>query len=149
MSLFRYSIKLEGGATKDGSITAKTEEEARKKISAAHKVAAWVSVKAAGPAAPSAPKPEKPPAPKPKPSTKLQRMLYLQAGKCFFCGEQLALRDASIEHLQPRSKGGGSTEDNEVVCCTALNQTFGSMGLRAKFAFVIASGGAIKCPKQA
>lgn len=147
MSLFRYSIKLEGGTTKEGSITAKTEDEARRKISSEHKVAAWVSIKAANPAAPK-PKPATPPASKPKAPAKLAKLLYLQAGKCFFCREPLALGDASIEHLHPRSKGGTSTEDNEVVCCTALNQTFGNMDLRAKFAFIIAAGGGIKCPRR-
>lgn len=151
MSLFRYTIKLEGGAAKNGSITAKTEDEARAKISSKHAVAEWVSIKADKPSPPPA-KPAKPQAPKQqvpraKSMSKLERMLYLQSGKCFFCREQLAAAEASIEHLYPRSKGGTSVEGNEVVCCAALNQVFGNMDLRAKFEFVIASGGSIKCPR--
>ena len=150
MSLFRYNVKLEGGATKNGSITAKTEEEARKNISSKHRVLEWLSIKADKPPTPPAKsvKPAKPQTTKQKSITKLEKMLYLQAGKCFFCRHPLALSDASIEHLHPRSKGGNSTEDNEVVCCAALNQTFGNMDLRAKFDFVINAGGSITCPRK-
>lgn len=152
MSLFRYTIKLEGGTAKNGSITAKTEDEARKKVSAKHVVAEWVSIKADKPSPPTA-KPVKPQAPrlqvpKSKSMSKLEKMLYLQSGRCFFCREQLSVAEASIEHLHPRSKGGTSTEGNEVVCCAALNQVFGNMDLRAKFEFVIAAGGSIKCPRR-
>jgi 5-methylcytosine-specific restriction endonuclease McrA len=73
-------------------------------------------------------------------------MLYLQSGKCFFCGRALKAGDASIEHLLPRSKGGGSTEENEVVCCKALNHTFGDMDLKAKFKFALEAAGNFKCP---
>ena len=150
MSLFRYNIRLEDGTTKNGSLTAKTEEEARKNISSKHKVSEWVSINADKP---SSPKPkseqsEKPQATKQKSISKLEKILYLQSGKCFFCRQQLALSEASIEHLHPRSKGGSSTEDNEVVCCTALNQTFGNMDLRTKFDFVISAAGSIKCPSK-
>jgi hypothetical protein len=79
--------------------------------------------------------------------TKLRKMLYLQSGRCFFCGELLKEEDASIEHLNPKSRGGSSTEGNEVVCHKSLNQVFGSMDLKAKFAFVVNSKGAFRCPK--
>lgn len=91
------------------------------------------------------------PAPKPQPSkslSKLGRLLYLQSSRCFFCGELLSEADASIEHLHPKSRGGTSTEDNEVVCHKTLNHVFGSMGLKDKFAFVLKSAGSIKCPKK-
>ena len=74
-------------------------------------------------------------------------MLYLQHGRCFFCGEELHESDASIEHLNPKAKGGTSTEDNEVICHASLNQTFGSMDLKKKFDFVLRQAGAFKCPK--
>lgn len=157
MSLFRYSVKLDGGATKSGSITAKTEEEARQKIYSLHSIAEWLSIAADKPKPPK-PAPVKavkapPPSIKPsllkkKPMSKLEKLLYLQSGKCFFCREALALSDASIEHLHPRSKGGKSTDDNVVVCCAALNQTFGSMDLRTKFDFLISSGGLLQCPAR-
>jgi 5-methylcytosine-specific restriction endonuclease McrA len=79
--------------------------------------------------------------------SKLTKMLYLQSGRCFFCREPLKEEDASIEHLNPKSRGGTSTEDNEVVCHRSLNETFGSLDLKSKFAFVLWSGGSLKCPK--
>jgi hypothetical protein len=86
-------------------------------------------------------------APKPQSSTKLQRILYLQQGKCFFCGEKLAAAEANIEHLNPLSKGGTRTEDNEVVCHKSLNDTFGNMPLKQKFEFVLKAAGSFRCPK--
>jgi 5-methylcytosine-specific restriction endonuclease McrA len=63
----------------------------------------------------------------PKTLTKMRKMLYLQGGNCFFCGTPLSEDDASIEHLNPKSRGGPSSEDNEVVCHRTLNHAFGNM----------------------
>lgn len=86
--------------------------------------------------------------PMPRALTKLRKMLYLQSGRCFFCGEPLREEDASIEHLNPKSRGGGNTEDNEVVCHASLNETFGAMDMKRKFEFVLKSAGAFTCPKK-
>lgn len=80
-------------------------------------------------------------------SNKLQKMLYMQHGKCFFCGEASAESDASIEHLQPLSRGGTRTEDNEVVCLRSLNATFGHLDLKRKTEFILRSAGQFRCPK--
>lgn len=80
--------------------------------------------------------------------SKLGKLLYLQSGLCFFCGEKLAETDASIEHLHPKSRGGTSDEDNVVVCHRSLNETFGDMDLKRKFAFVLKSAGSFKCPRK-
>ena len=88
------------------------------------------------------------PAPKSPSLTKLERMLYLQQGKCFFCGEKLALADASIEHLHPLSLGGKRAEDNEVVCHKSLNHTFGNLPLKRKFEFVLKAAGSFSCPRM-
>ena len=86
--------------------------------------------------------------PKSKALTKLRKMLYLQSNRCFFCGEILKEEDASIEHLNPISRGGSRTEDNEVVCHSTLNQTFGPMDIKRKMEFIIKSVGHISCPKK-
>jgi hypothetical protein len=115
------------------------------------------SAKAQLPSAVEAKKPTKVPLPvtagpptaqKPKALSKLRKMLYLQSGRCFFCGEPLKDQEASIEHLNPKSRGGTSTEDNEVVCHASLNETFGGMDLKRKFAFVLRTAGSFKCPKK-
>ena len=90
----------------------------------------------------------KPLAPQPQSLTKLEKMLYLQGGKCFFCGEILQSGEANIEHLYPLSKGGTRTEDNEVVCHKTLNETFGNMPLKDKFEFVLKHSGSFRCPKK-
>ena len=84
---------------------------------------------------------------KSKPLTKLRKMLYLQSGKCFFCGEALTEAEASIEHLQPLSHGGRRAEDNEVVCHKSLNETFGQMDLKRKIEFVLRSSSNFRCPQ--
>jgi hypothetical protein len=99
-----------------------------------------VATKPAGPVQPTAPKTQS--------LTKLEKMLYLQQGNCFFCGEKLALADANIEHLHPMSLGGTRTDDNEVVCHKSLNETFGNLTLKRKFEFVLKSAGAFQCPKK-
>lgn len=83
----------------------------------------------------------------PKAMTKLRKMLYLQSGRCFFCGQPLSEEDASIEHLNPKCRDGKRTEDNEVVCHATLNETFGDMDLKRKFEFVIRAAGKFRCPQ--
>jgi 5-methylcytosine-specific restriction endonuclease McrA len=82
----------------------------------------------------------------PKAQTKLRKMLYLQGGSCFFCGMALAEEDASVEHLNPKSRGGTCTEENEVVCHKTLNHAFGNMDLKRKFEFVLKTKGLFRCP---
>jgi hypothetical protein len=82
----------------------------------------------------------------PKGLTKLKKILYLQGGNCFFCGKPLPEGEASVEHLNPKSRGGTITEDNEVVCHKTLNEVFGNMDLKRKFEFVIKAMGAFRCP---
>jgi len=99
---------------------------------------------------PASPPPSKPNvvAPKSQSLTKLEKMHYLQQGRCFFCGEKLTLADANIEHLHPLSKGGKRTEDNEVVCHKSLNDTFGDLPLKQKFEFVLQAAGSFRCPTK-
>jgi hypothetical protein len=92
-------------------------------------------------------KPAQAPASKSPSLTKLEKMLYLQQGRCFFCGEKLLPTDANIEHLLPISMGGKRTEDNEVICHKTLNDTFGNLPLKQKFEFVVKAAGSFRCPK--
>lgn len=141
MSLYRYKIIAPGGKEHEGQITAKTESEARKRVATKLSVVDWLILEVVPPLALS-------PAPKPKPLSKLGKMLYLQSGRCFFCGQPLREEDASIEHLNPISKGGTRTDDNEVVCHATLNATFGSMDLKRKFEFTLKTAGSFTCPKR-
>lgn len=162
MSLFSYKIRIEGGSEQTGQLTARTEQQVREKVEKKHRVAQWLALeekpnppgngtdKPAAPPPPPQPK-RRPPAapdggPKREPLTKLGKMLYRQQGRCFFCGQPLREEEASIEHLLAKSRGGTSTEDNEVVCHATLNDAFGDIGLKEKFSFVLKAAGAFKCP---
>lgn len=79
--------------------------------------------------------------------TKLEKMLYLQGGKCFFCGHLLPVAEASIDHLLPLSQGGQRVESNEVVCHKTVNDAFGAMDLKRKMEFILSSSGRVQCPK--
>jgi hypothetical protein len=91
--------------------------------------------------------PRQPNPPKISGLNKLEKMLYLQQGKCFFCGEPLKASEASIEHLQPISQGGQRVESNEVVCHRSVNEAFGPMDLKRKIEFILRSSGIFRCPK--
>ena len=38
----------------------------------------------------------------------LERLLFLQGSRCFFCGETIPIGEASIEHLVATSNGGAT-----------------------------------------
>ena len=143
MSLYRYKVLISAGAEKEGRITAKTEAEARRRVAEKLSVVEWrhLELERSPAVTPRA-------SPKSKALSKLGKMLYLQSGRCFFCGEPLREEDASIEHLNPLSRGGTRTEDNEVVCHATLNETFGSMDLKRKFEFSLKAAGKFKCPAR-
>ena len=72
----------------------------------------------------------------------------LQGGKCFYCGNKLALENATIDHILAKALGGDNSEANTVVCCRAVNQAFGNATPKEKLSAIIAAGGRIECPKK-
>jgi len=82
-------------------------------------------------------------------TTPLERLLFLQGGLCFFCGQPLPKAEASVEHLQALASGGTNHDDNCVACCKAVNRALGSMPLKAKIQVVLNQKGAFHCPNQA
>jgi len=148
MSLFVYKFSVSGGVEKSGKITAKTEQAARERLAKQHLIVTWHSITEtktvprkpassakAGPA-------------KSKSSTKLEKLLFLQSDKCFFCGRVLMKEEASVEHLHPKSKGGSNADDNVVTCCVTLNRAFGSMDLKQKLRIILDKAGDFTCPKS-
>lgn len=83
------------------------------------------------------------------PTTPLDRLLFVQGGKCFFCEASLPRADASVEHLVASSLGGGNGDSNCVACCKAVNALFGSMSLKEKFRVVLNQRGRFVCPNGA
>lgn len=150
MSLYVYKILLQGGKEKVGKTTAKTEDGARKRVSEENKVVEWISLKIL-----PAPKPAKVASTtiselkpvKATTATKLDKLLFLQSSKCFFCGRTLAKAEASVEHLLAASKGGSNDDENVVACCVTLNRAFGSMGLKEKIRIILNKARDFQCPK--
>lgn len=79
---------------------------------------------------------------------RLERLMFVQGGLCFFCQLPLPKADASIEHLFASANGGGTNDENCVACCKALNAVLGSMSLKEKFQVVLNQRGKFKCPQR-
>jgi hypothetical protein len=82
------------------------------------------------------------------PTKPLERLMFAQGDRCFFCEEPLPKADASVEHLLASANGGGNADENCVACCKAVNALFGSMSLKEKFRVVLNQKGKFRCPNR-
>lgn len=76
----------------------------------------------------------------------LERLLFLQGNRCFFCNEVIPEGEASIEHLVATSNGGAKEDENCVVCCKAVNTALGNLPIKAKLLAVLNRRGQFTCP---
>jgi hypothetical protein len=76
----------------------------------------------------------------------LERLLFLQGHRCFFCGQAIPAGEASVEHLVATSNGGAKDDENCVVCCKAVNAALGHMSVKAKLQTVLNHQGNFACP---
>ena len=83
------------------------------------------------------------------PTSALDRLMFAQGGRCYFCKEVLHKAEASIEHLVASANGGNNHDDNCVACCKSINSLLGSMSLKEKIQVVLNQKGQFKCPNQA
>ena len=57
----------------------------------------------------------------------LKLVVYMRdRGCCHYCGRELRLAAATIDHLLPISRGGCTTFDNIVIACVACNNAKGN-----------------------
>lgn len=49
--------------------------------------------------------------------------------RCQYCGKEPPMGEITIDHIQPRSRGGESTFENCVLCCISCNLKKGSKSL--------------------
>ena len=49
--------------------------------------------------------------------------------RCVYCGEQFAVDDLTLDHVQPRVRGGDRSEGNLVTACKACNTLKGHQRL--------------------
>lgn len=56
-------------------------------------------------------------------SDKILRQAIFKAhdGKCFYTGREMDFNSFHIDHIDPRSKGGGDYVENYVPCCQDIN----------------------------
>lgn len=80
-------------------------------------------------------------------SSQLEKLLFAQGEKCFFCKKKLAKNDASIEHLVAKANGGSNVNnENCVACCKDVNSLLGSLPLKQKIEIILNQEGNFKCP---
>lgn len=78
----------------------------------------------------------------------LDALWFQQGGRCFYCGQPLRRKDASVDHVIPSSMGGTRVIDNTVVCCKTINAYFGNLSPKQKLAVILAWNGQLQCPHQ-
>jgi hypothetical protein len=76
----------------------------------------------------------------------LERLLFLQGNRCFFCGESISQGEASVEHLVANANGGTKDDVNCVVCCKAVNAALGHLPLKLKLSALLSHRHGFKCP---
>jgi hypothetical protein len=76
----------------------------------------------------------------------LERLLFLQGQRCFFCGQAIPAGEASVEHLVATSNGGAKDDENCVVCCKAANLALGRLSVKAKLQAILNHRGNFACP---
>lgn len=81
-------------------------------------------------------------------TTPVDRYLFAQGNKCFFCSAPLSRADATVEHLVASSRGGTNSDDNCVACCKSINTLLGSMSLKEKIKVCLNQNGSFKCPNK-
>lgn len=76
----------------------------------------------------------------------LEKLMFVQGGRCFFCDQRIPATEASVEHLVARANGGANNEDNCVACCKSLNALLANKPLKEKLRIVLNQRGPFKCP---
>ena len=77
----------------------------------------------------------------------LERLLFLQGNRCFFCAGEVPVGEASVEHLLATSNGGLKEDANCVVCCKAVNAALGNLSVKEKFQAVLNQRARFVCPR--
>jgi hypothetical protein len=54
-----------------------------------------------------------------------ERILLRDGHRCVYCAEPFPPEDLTLDHVEPRMRGGDDSEGNLVSCCTACNRLKG------------------------
>lgn len=77
----------------------------------------------------------------------IERLLFAQGNRCFFCNDPLPVNDATVEHLVAQSNGGLSDDENCVACCTAINVALGNKSFKEKLRMILQHRPEFVCPR--
>lgn len=61
--------------------------------------------------------------------SKRKKTYALQSGLCFYCGKETSFEDWTIDHKDPRSRGGSNRDTNKVGSCEHCNKAKGNMSM--------------------
>lgn len=82
-------------------------------------------------------------------TTQLDKLLFAQGSRCFFCRKKLERSEACVEHLVAKANGGSNeTNENCVACCKAVNSLMGSLPLKHKIEIILNQEGTFRCPSE-
>jgi len=59
------------------------------------------------------------------PALKKRKRKVRRAGRCFYCGRQIAPYEATVDHYIPRALGGSNRKENLKPACRPCNQAKG------------------------
>lgn len=54
-------------------------------------------------------------------ASRRERVLRRDQYRCVYCGEVFPPAELTVDHVQPRMRGGDSSEGNLVACCRSCN----------------------------
>jgi hypothetical protein len=57
--------------------------------------------------------------------TRRERILRRDRFHCVYCGRAYAAADLTLDHVEPRLRGGDESEGNLVACCRSCNEAKG------------------------
>lgn len=75
----------------------------------------------------------------------LEKLLFLQGNRCFFCRQAIPEGEASVEHLVAKANGGAKDDENCIVCCKSVNAALGSLSIKAKLQAILNHKGEFTC----
>jgi len=78
----------------------------------------------------------------------IERLLFAQGNRCFFCSDPLPVGDATVEHLVAQSSGGANDDENCVACCRSINLALGNKSYKEKLRMILQHRPQFICPRR-